>query len=455
MPADTPLSVSALTRRLALDLEGYGVLLVQGELSQVKVASSGHLYATLKDGEAIIGLAMWRSSVVRQGALPSEGQQVLVRGSLSLYAPRGTYQLIATRITPVGQGDLAARFLALKNRLLAEGLFDDERKLPLPLLPRAVGLATATGSAALADLLHSIRARFPTMPVVHAPCLVQGPQAAASIVAAIKALDAHPEVDVIIVGRGGGSLEDLWAFNEERTVRAIAACRTPIVAAVGHETDTTLADLAADLRAKTPTAAGELVVPVLADLHAQLTADRTTLDRLINELLADRRDQLAALATHRALSGPGYQVRLRQQRLDELAERLEALVDAALSTGHHRLALEQGRLHGAAPDAALATAARRHDDLAARLTRAVALTSERHGTRLATLAGRLDAFSPLGVLARGYSVVRTPQHRLVRQLADAPDGATIETRLTDGWLTATVTGRRRQGLAEPDEGYQA
>ncbi len=454
MSAEVPLSVSALTRRIALDLEGYGSLLVQGELTQVKVAPSGHLYATLKDGDAIIGLAMWRSSVVRQGALPSEGQQVVVRGSLSLYAPRGQYQLIATRITPEGQGDLAARFAELKNRLLTEGLFDEERKLPLPLLPRAVGLATASGSAALADLLHSIRARFPTMPVVHAPCLVQGPQAAASIAAAIAALDAHHDVDVIIAGRGGGSLEDLWAFNEERTVRAIAACRTPIVSAVGHETDTTLADLAADLRAKTPTAAGELVVPVLAELHERLTEDRATLDRLVDDLLADRRGLLAGLATHRALSGPGYQVQLRQQRLDELAERLEVLVDASLSTGHHRLAIEQGRLHAAAPDAALATARRRQQDLAERLARAAALTTERHGTRLATLAGRLDAFSPLGVLARGYSVVRTPERRLVRHLADVPDGAAIETRLTDGWLTATVTGRRRHGLAEPEEGYR-
>jgi len=209
VPDERPLSVSALTRRITLTLEDFGPLLVQGELSQVKVAPSGHLYATLKDQEAVISLVMWRSAVVRQSALPKEGEQVVVRGSLSVYGPRGQYQLTATRISPVGIGDLAARFAALKVKLEAEGLFAEERKRPLPLLPRAVGLATASGSAALADLLHSLRTRFPAMPIVVAPCIVQGAQAVPTIVAALRRLDAHPEVDVIIVGRSGSSIEDL------------------------------------------------------------------------------------------------------------------------------------------------------------------------------------------------------------------------------------------------------
>nr|MBA3938535.1 exodeoxyribonuclease VII large subunit [Planctomycetota bacterium] len=181
MDPDRPLTVASLTQRIGVALEDFGPVLVQGELSQVKVAPSGHLYATLKDSAAVIGLVMWRSGVVRNGALPREGEQVLVRGALSVYGPRGQYQLVATRITAQGQGDLAARFEALKARLEAAGLFAEERKLPLPLLPRAVGIATAAGTAALADLLHSIRARFPAMPVVVAPCLVPGAAAAGQI----------------------------------------------------------------------------------------------------------------------------------------------------------------------------------------------------------------------------------------------------------------------------------
>ena len=220
--AERPLTVAALTQRIGDALGDFGTVAVQGELSQAKVAPSGHFYATLKDSEALIGLVMWRSTAVRQGPLPKEGTQVVVRGNLSVYGPRGQYQLTATRIEAVGAGDLAGRLAAVKAKLLAEGLFDEERKRPLPFLPRAVGLATAGGSAALADLVHSIRTRFPHMPIVHAPCLVQGQQAVPSIIAALARLGRQPEVDVIICGRGGGSLEDLWAFNEEAVVRAIA-----------------------------------------------------------------------------------------------------------------------------------------------------------------------------------------------------------------------------------------
>ena len=241
------LTVSALTRQIADAVADLGTVEVQGELSQVKVAPSGHLYATLKDAGAVLSLVLWRSTVARlPQPLPREGEVVVARGSIEVYPPRGSYQIIATRLARVGAGDLAARFEALKARLAAEGLFDDERKRPLPRFPRAVGLATAAGSAALADLVTGIRTRFPQMPVVVAPCLVQGAGAAPAIVAALERLQAQGDVDVIICGRGGGSLEDLWAFNEEAVVRAIVACRVPVISAVGHETDTVLADFAAD-----------------------------------------------------------------------------------------------------------------------------------------------------------------------------------------------------------------
>lgn len=448
--AERPLTVGALTQRIANALGDFGSVAVQGELSQAKVAPSGHFYATLKDSEAIVSLVMWRSTVVRQGPLPKEGAQVVVRGNLSVYGPRGQYQLTATKIEAIGAGDLAARFEALKAKLLAEGLFAEERKRPLPFLPRAVGLATAGGSAALADLLHSIQARFPRMPIVHALCLVQGATAAASIVAALRRLDAHPEVDVIICGRGGGSLEDLWAFNEERVVRAIAACAKPVISAVGHETDTTLADFVADLRAKTPTAAGELVVPVYADLMEQLEGCRLDLDRLVDDLLTEQRERLRGLARHRALAGPRFQVDLRRQRLDELSARLGDGADGALAEARGRLALLRARL----PAPRLERARERVASGAQALARVAGDRLQRLTERLARSAAHLDALSPLAVIGRGYSVVRTAEGRLVRALADAPEGTSVQARLPDGWLQAVVTGAKRQKLNEPDTEYR-
>ncbi|HEX3135081.1 MAG TPA: exodeoxyribonuclease VII large subunit [Planctomycetota bacterium] len=454
MPEEHPLSVSALTRRITLTLEDFGPLLVQGELSQVKVAPSGHLYATLKDQEAVISLVMWRSAVVRQTALPKEGEQVVVRGSLSVYGPRGQYQLTATRISPVGIGDLAARFAALKARLEAEGLFAEENKQSLPLLPRAVGLATASGSAALADMLHSLRARFPAMPIVVAPCMVQGAQAVPTIVAALKRLDAHPEVEVIIVGRGGGSIEDLWAFNEEAVVRAIAACKKPVVSAVGHETDTTLADFVADVRAKTPTAAGELVVPVQAELHSALAEYCLHLDRAMDTLLEDARERLTSLAKHCALATPAHQVALRRQRLDELQQRLEDGAVGLLETRVADLRLLRARLEHASPrrriEAAREVLAQNRRHLAAAAKHHLAQMQE----RFVGLTARLEALSPLAVIARGYSVVRTANGKLVRRTKQVADGDLIEARMPDGWIRATVCGRRAQRLGEPETPYQ-
>jgi exodeoxyribonuclease VII large subunit len=452
---DAPLTVSALTQRIGAAIEDLGPLLVRGELAQVKVAPSGHLYATLKDAGAVIGLVMWRSQLVRNGALPREGEQVVVRGALSVYAPRGQYQLVATRIAAQGQGDLAARFEALKAKLLAEGLFDEDGKLPLPFLPRAVGLATAAGSAALADLLHSIRSRFPRMPVVLAPCLVQGAGAPAQIVSALQRLDRHPEVDVIVVGRGGGSAEDLWAFNEESVVRAIAACRTPVVSAVGHETDHTLSDLAADVRAKTPTAAGELVVPSAAECEERLLVGRSRLDGALDALLARVQARLAALASHRALAGPGHQLALRRQRLDELSQRLEEQADGLLLELRSRLGVVTLRLDHAGPGPRLAQARQRLAEGQRALERASTRTLDQHGQRLAAAAGRLAALSPLAVIARGYSVVRREGALVVRRIDQVRPGERIEARVSDGWIQATVSGSRAQALDEPAVGGPA
>ncbi|MBA2480712.1 MAG: exodeoxyribonuclease VII large subunit [Planctomycetes bacterium] len=452
-PLEQPWTVGALTQRIGTALEGFGPLLVQGELSQAKVYPSGHFYATLKDGDAVMSLVMWRSQVVRNGAIPKEGSQVVVRGSISVYAPRGQYQLVATRVTPVGQGDLAARFEQLKARLAAEGLFDEERKRPLPAFPRAVGLATAAGSAALADMLHSLKARFPRMPVVHAPCLVQGASAAASIVQALRRLDAHPEVDVIIVGRGGGSIEDLWAFNEEAVVRAIVACDTPVICAVGHETDVTLSDHAADVRAKTPTAAGEMAVPVEREVRDALADAHERLDQSIDVILAGARQRLEALVIHRALAGPGHQVAMRRQRLDELSTRLEEAGDFRFASERQRLDTLRLRLVTASPRHLLAIERDRWETARRSLRQAMSRTIDQARQRLGASAAHLDALSPLAVIGRGYSVVRTRDGDLVRRLEQATPGTLIDVRVVDGWIAAETTGTRVQKLNEPSDVY--
>lgn len=455
LDADAPLSVGALTALINDRVTDIGPVTVSGELSRAEVYRSGHLYATLKDADAVLSVVMWRSTVVRQGRLPREGDRVLVRGRLAVYAPRGQYQLVANRISPAGAGDLAARFEALKRRLEAEGLFAAERKRPLPFCPHAVGLATAPGSAALADMVDSLRTRFPSSRIVHAPCLVQGADAAASIAAALARLDQHPAVEVIICGRGGGSLEDLWAFNEETVVRAIAACRTPVISAVGHETDTTLSDHAADHRAKTPTAAGELAVPLLSELVERLARGRYRLDQAIRSLYTTWRARLRHLAQHRALAGPGHQLAIRRQRLDELAQRLDDALDDLLRQRRLRLEHVARALIHLHPGLRCTGLSDRLDTLQRRLLRAMADRAQRAEDRLGALVGRLDALSPLGVIARGYSVVRTDDGRVVRRLDQAPPGTRIRARLEDGWLEAEARGGTPQRLAEARDIYEA
>ena len=448
------IGVAQLTRLIGSALADFGPLVVEGELTQRRIAPSGHCYATLKERDAVIGVVMWRSSVVRHGDIPADGTRVQVAGHLDVYAPRGGYQLIARTITPIGAGDLLARLAALKARLAEEGLFADERKRPLPRLPRAVGIASAAGSAALADLLATIRARFPAMPIVHAPCRVQGDGAAASIAAAITRLGGHGEVDVVVCGRGGGSQEDLQAFNDEALVRALAACPVPVVSAVGHETDWTLCDLVADVRAKTPTAAGELVVPVAADLRAVLDAARARLDATIAAAMAQARRVVAALATHRALAAPGHLLAQARQRVDEARERLDQAAIAARTLPERRLAVIQARLAAAHPTRTLIARRALVQVLAERLDRAAVRCTERAGERWTAAAQRLALLSPLAVIERGYAVLRTGDGTVVRRRSQAPPGTPVAARVVDGWLDLRAEGGRPQRLDEPGEAYR-
>lgn len=377
-----PIPVSELTRTISDLLSGFGELSVLGEVTQFTNHRSGHWYFTLTEGGASLSAVMFRGNNARQRFQPQPGDRVVVRGRLDVYGPQGKYNLVAQAIERVGEGSERERFEALKRKLQDEGLFDPTRKRRLPPLPRAIGVATSPTGAALQDILKVLARRFPTMPVYIAPCRVQGAEAPAEIAAALRLLAAHGGCDVIIVGRGGGSAEDLAAFNDEAVVRAIAACPTPVVSAVGHEVDVSLADLAADLRAATPSHAAELVVP--------------------------ERDALRGF-------------------VDTLEARLEQGVRRAVERRRERLR----RVSLRDPRRRIAEARLRNDELSDALHRAARRDLQRRGQRLAVAAGRLDALSPLAVLSRGYAVAMR-DGRAIRAADELSRGERLQLRLHQG-----------------------
>lgn len=391
------LTVSDVTGYLSELLEAHpllGDLWIQGELSEFKRhAASGHCYFSLKDERALLRGVMWRSDAARLTALPRAGDLVLAHGRLAFYGPRGELQIYVDRFVSAGAGLLYARFEELKARLAAEGLFAEDRKRALPELPRRIVIVTAPGGAALQDMLSILARRCPLVTVLVVPCLVQGERAPASIVAALYQAYAS-DGDLIIMARGGGSLEDLWAFNDEAVARAVFASPIPLISGVGHETDTTIADFVADLRAPTPSAAAELAVPELDDLREYVLTARAHLHMLALAALAERRESVALAV--RALE------RYAPQR---------------------RLAYDRQQI----------------DDLSRRLSRALSAASERRRLGLAGLNGRLAALSPQATLARGYAVARRADSGAVlTNPAQAPAGTSLSITLRDGELVAVT-----------------
>jgi len=443
--ADRVWTVAQLTRRIRQALEGaLPAVAVEGEVSNLKAAASGHLYFNLKDRDAQIRCVMFRAAAQSLRFRVEDGLQLVARGRITVYEQRGEYQLQVALLEPKGAGALQLAFEQLKKKLEAEGLFDEARKRAIPFLPRRVGIVTSPQGAAVRDMLNVIGRRFPSMPVLIAPALVQGEQAAREISAAIALLNRRAKeqkIDVIIVGRGGGSVEDLWAFNEEVVARAIAASKVPVISAVGHETDFTIADFAADLRAPTPSAAAELAVPNRADLMATVHGWRRQLLRLAaTELrrMLERYDHLRS-----RLGSPEQQVRQAQQRVDDLRERM------GKALAHHRRHLGQRHaqarelLLGYRPDRLIPLWRREARTLQRRLGPAL----RRHAARLRERAegaiARLDAVSPLATLARGYSVVSDTQGRLVRSVEQVRSGDAIDVRLSDGAFGAAVRDVRK------------
>jgi len=395
-PAPKPLTVSQLTAIIKETFEKKFVdVCVVGEISECKRADSGHVYLTLKDEGAVLRAVIWRQAAARVRFRIEDGLEVVARGNIDVYGPRGTYQLIISDIHPKGLGALQLAFRQLVEKLEKEGLFAPERKRALPRYPRRIGIVTSPTGAAIRDMLRMIGRRWPAVEVCLLPRRVQGEGAAEEIAAGIFLLnEKRPDLDVIIVGRGGGSLEDLWAFNEEVVARAIYASRIPIVSAVGHEVDVSISDLVADVRAATPTDAGVRVVPDRVEEAAQLTQLKARMAQALVTLVAEARQRLDALARRRVVLHPQTFLQDKAQRLDELIERMHKAL-------RHRAQLA--------------------------------------GEHLSAVAGKLDALSPLKVLGRGYSITFGPDGRVLRSIEGLSVGDGIVTRLLTGEVGSTVT----------------
>ena len=426
---------SAVRMILEQDL---GLVWLTGELSNLAMPSSGHWYFSLKDISAQVRCAMFKGNNRRVPFRPQDGMQVLVQARVSLYEPRGDYQLIIESMQPAGDGMLALRFEELKRRLGAEGLFDEGRKRPLPREPRAVGLITSATGAALHDMLTVLGRRAPDLPVFIYPTQVQGSAAIGQIVSAIALANRRAEVDVLIVGRGGGSLEDLWCFNEEAVARAIAHSAIPVVSAVGHEVDVTISDFAADLRAPTPSAAAELVAPDRSARAQRLVHLQQRLVQAISRRQTAARHGFALLQKRLDHQDPKRRLEQQSQRLDELSGRLQQLLNLRLHQGERRLANLELRLQARSPEKLLAAGKRRHQLAQERLHTLMNKRQDLAAHRLAMLSARLDGISPLATLGRGYSITRTPNGEVIRRAAQVSPGQQLVTTLAEGALRVRV-----------------
>ncbi len=430
-----PLTVLQLTTSLKAALEPrFGDVHVRGELANLRVQSSGHVYFTLKDEGATLPCVLWAAQARRLRFTLEEGQELAVRGRIEIYPPHGKYQLVASEVEPHGAGALALQLEQLKARLAAEGLFAEGRKRPLPFLPRRIGVATSTTTAALGDFLRVLHTRFPGLPVLVAPCRVQGEGAAATVVAALRAL-ARTDVEVIVVTRGGGSREDLWAFNDEALARAIAASPVPVVSAVGHEMDVTVADLVADARAATPTHAAQLVAPVRDDLLAELAGLRGRLHRATTGAVDARRRDLRALLAE--LGDPGHLLSAQRHRVEDLRRRAEGGALRPVEAGRDRLDLLRGRLARTEPRARLRALGGRIEAARRRLDGWQAATFRREALRLAALSSRLEPANVARLLKRGFALALQEGRLVTRSAALAP-GQPLRVALGEGWVDAEV-----------------
>lgn len=432
------LTVSELNQAVKQGLEAaFPLVYIQGEISNLARPASGHLYFSLKDPRAQVRCALFRARQKALGCTPRDGLQVLVRARVTLYEPRGDYQLLVEHIEEAGEGVLRQAFEALKRKLASEGLFDQERKKPLPRLPRRIGVITSPSGAVVHDIITTLRRRFPALPVRLYPVAVQGEQAVPQLLQALAAASARRDCDVLLVARGGGSLEDLQAFNDEAVARALAVCPLPIVCGVGHETDVTIADFVADVRAPTPTAAAELLSPDRREWLAQLADRARRLVRQMETALNQRGQQLDWLG--RRLIHPRARLAQLAQHLGNAVSRLGLGARFRLQSLSRQAQFVETRLQKQSPLEQIRGHRTRHDHLQTALRHAARhrLLALEH--RLEKAAGTLDTLSPLATLARGYALVQLPDGTILRRAEDANPGDTLRTRLAHGQVLSIVT----------------
>ncbi|WP_165665732.1 exodeoxyribonuclease VII large subunit [Metapseudomonas otitidis] len=430
------LTVSQLNQRARHLLEDvFPQVWVEGEISNLARPASGHLYFTLKDSQAQVRCALFRQNALKVRQALRDGLAVKVRGKVSLFEGRGDYQMIADAVEPAGDGALRLAFEALKEKLAGEGLFATERKRPLPAHPQRVGIVTSPTGAVIRDIISVFRRRAPQVSLTLVPTAVQGREATAQIVRALALADAQG-FDALILARGGGSLEDLWCFNEEAVARAVVACKTPIVSAVGHETDVSISDFVADVRAPTPSAAAELLAPDSSGLRQRLESLERRLQLRIRQLIAHQHLRLDGLT--RRLRHPGERLRQQAQRLDDLEMRLQRALDRQLSQRRERLARLETRLAAQHPGRALGLLRQRLDALAARLPRAMRETLGTRRLELQSQVQTLHAFSPLATLGRGYSILLDERGQAIRSASQTQPGQRLKARLGEGELEVRV-----------------
>ena len=440
------------TVRLLLEQE-MGQVWISGEISNFTQPSSGHWYFTLKDDTAQVRCAMFRNSNRRVTFRPQHGQQVLVRANITLYEPRGDYQIIVESMQPAGEGLLQQKYEQLKAKLQAEGLFDQQFKKTLPSPAHCVGVITSKTGAALHDILHVLKRRDPSLPVIIYPTAVQGDDAPGQIVRAIELANARGECDVLIVGRGGGSLEDLWSFNDERVARAIFASRIPVVSAVGHETDVTIADFVGDLRAPTPSAAAEIVSRNQLELLRQIQHGQQRLEMAMDYYLANRTRRFTQLNHRLQQQHPQLRLARQQTVLERLRQRMNFALENKIKQANQRQQRMLQRLNQQNPQPRIHRVQTRIQQLEYRLAENIRARLSEQRERFGNAVTHLEAVSPLATLARGYSVTTTIDGAVLKKTKQARPGDLLTTRLNDGWVeseikTVTAAGKKRQPKAK-------
>jgi len=433
-------SVSRLNAEARQLLErGFARIWLEGELSNVVRPASGHLYFSLKDAAAQISAAMFRNRNRTLKFEPDNGMQVMVRAQVSLYEARGNYQIIVEQMEEAGDGALRREFEALKNKLAAEGLFDETAKQPLPTLPLRIGIITSPSGAAVRDVITVLKRRFPAIPVLIYPVPVQGKQAAAEIAAAIDTASRRNECDVLILTRGGGSLEDLWSFNEESVARAIHACKIPLISAVGHEIDFTIADFVADQRAPTPSAAAELASPDQVEWRGKIQTMQRQLNQCMQLQLTDWRNNLGWLNKQMEYLHPGQYLRQQSQRLDELTQRRDIAFRSIFNELQSKSKTLHVQLQQVTPQHQIRELTLKRVNLAQQLRQLTKTMLERKQQVLAGACRMLDSISPLATLDRGYAIVsQVPEGKILNQVTASKPGDHIQARLATGTLECTI-----------------